>query len=59
MSASDVTSESAARAAIERDGYTGVRALSRRSDGLWNARALRGSTEVRVTVDSAGNVSAN
>lgn len=50
---------SAARAAIERDGYKGVHSLRRRPDGLWSGRALRGSSEIEVTVDAAGNVAAD
>jgi len=59
-SARDSADEKAmARAAIERDGYKGVHALSRGANGLWQARALRGTTEVAVTVDQARKVSAN
>lgn len=54
-----VSSQRIARAAIERDGYKGVRSLRRRSDGAWNARALRGSVDIEVTVDAAGNVTVN
>lgn len=61
--AADVTngdsSQRIARAAIERDGYKGVHSLRRRSDGQWNARALRGSLEIEVRVDPAGNVTVN
>jgi hypothetical protein len=52
-------SENAAKAAIEADGYKDVHALSRASDGTWTARALRGETEVSLSVDLAGNVSLN
>ena len=51
--------ETAAKAAIEADGYKGVRALARGSDGTWKAIALRGKTEVSLTVDPTGSVSAN
>lgn len=51
--------EATAKAAIEVDGYKGVRALSRGPDGVWKARALRGETEVLLSVDRTGNVSAN
>jgi hypothetical protein len=50
--------ESFAKTAIEQDGYKGVRGLVRGSDGLWHGRALRGATEVAVSVDPSGNVSA-
>jgi hypothetical protein len=52
-------SENAAKAVIEADGYKDVHALSRASDGTWTARALRGETEVSLSVDLAGNVSLN
>ncbi|MBX9945372.1 MAG: hypothetical protein K2Y40_14915, partial [Reyranella sp.] len=51
--------EAAARAAIEADGYKAVRALSHGPSGAWQARALRGSTEVQLSVDRTGGVSAN
>ncbi|SJZ45203.1 hypothetical protein SAMN02745126_01119 [Enhydrobacter aerosaccus] len=47
-----------ARKAIERDGYKDVQGLAKGSDGLWHAQALRGNTQVQVTVDRAGMVSA-
>ena len=43
---------------IEMDGYKNVQGIAQGSDGLWHGRALRGNTEVQVTVDRAGNVSA-
>ena len=52
-------SEAAAKAAIEADGYKGVRALARGSDGVWKASALRGQTEVQLSVGPTGSVSAN
>lgn len=57
--AGDFVDEGVARAAIEADGYKGVRALSRGADGVWKAHALRGQTDVTVRVDAGGNVSAN
>ena len=51
--------ETAAKAAIEADGYKGVRVLARRSDGAWKASALRGQTEVLLSVGPTGSVSAN
>lgn len=54
-----VSSQRIARAAIEHDGYKGLRSLRRRSDDLWNARTLRGWVEIEVTVDPAGNVTVN
>ena len=52
-------SEAAAKAAIEADGYKGVRALARGSDGVWKASALRGQTEVLLSIGPTGSVSAN
>jgi hypothetical protein len=52
-------SETAAKAAIEADGYKGVRALARGSDGVWKASALRGQIEVLLSVGPTGSVSAN
>jgi hypothetical protein len=52
-------SEEAAKAAIEADGYKGVRALARGSDGVWKASALRGQTEVLLSIGPTGSVSAN
>ena len=49
--------ESAAKAAIEADGYKGVRILQRAEDGGWRARALRGTIEVGLSVDLRGSVS--
>jgi hypothetical protein len=49
--------ESAAKAAIEADGYRAVRILQRGAGGEWRARALRGASEVGLTVDESGNVS--
>ncbi len=47
-----------ARRAIERDGYKDVRDVAKGSDGLWHAQAMRGNTQVRVTVERSGRVSA-
>jgi hypothetical protein len=52
-------SETAAKAAIEADGYKGVRALARGPDGVWKASALRGQIEVLLSVGPTGSVSAN
>jgi hypothetical protein len=54
---SDVSGESAAKAAIEADGYKRVKVLRQGVNGIWYARAMRGTTEVPVTVDAAGRVS--
>jgi hypothetical protein len=55
----DNMSEAAAKAAIEADGYKGIRALARGPDGVWKASALRGQTEVLLSVGPTGSVSAN
>ena len=52
-------SATAAKAAIEADGYKYVRALARGSDGVWKATALRGQAEVQLSVGLTGRVSAN
>jgi hypothetical protein len=49
----------AAKAAIEQDGYRNVRALVKSADGTWRGRAMRGSTEITVSVDASGSVSAD
>jgi len=46
-----------ARSAIEADGYKAVKNIVPGPDGTWRARALRGRTEVVLTVDRAGRVS--
>ena len=51
--------EAAAKAAMEADGYKAIRALARGPDGVWTASALRGQTEVRLSVGPTGSVSAN
>ena len=48
-----------AKAAIEQDGYRNVRALAMGADGTWRGRAMRGSTEIAVSVDANGSVSAD
>jgi len=50
--------DSFAKAAIEQDGYKGVRSITKGSNGSWRATAMRGTTEVILRVDANGNVSA-
>lgn len=57
--ARDDFGERAAKAAIEADGYKRVSVLGRNIDGTWRAKAYRGTTDVRLTVDGAGRVSAD
>lgn len=49
-------SEADARAAIEADGYKRPRMVNKGLNGIWHARALRGTTEVALRVDAQGNV---
>jgi hypothetical protein len=57
--AGDGSGENAARAAIEADGYKGVKVLRKGANGVWHASALRGKTTVMLTVDASGSVSAD
>ena len=50
--------EAAAKAAIEADGYKGVRILRKDVNGVWRATGMRGQTVVLLMVDSSGSVSA-
>jgi len=50
--------ESSARAAVERDGYRGVRDLTC-NDGRCTGQALRGQTEISITVEPDGSVRSN
>ncbi|MEI6204860.1 MAG: hypothetical protein WCP68_23175 [Enhydrobacter sp.] len=50
-------SDAMARNSIEKDGYRSVRGLVRAPDGSWHGRALRGGTEIAVSVDPNGGVS--
>jgi hypothetical protein len=56
--AQDDLDRRAAKAAIEADGYKGVSVLGKGPDGAWRAKAYRGTTEVQLTVDGTGGVSA-
>jgi hypothetical protein len=55
----EIAGENAARAAIEADGYKGVKVLRKGANGIWHASALRGKTTVMLTVDASGSVSAD
>jgi hypothetical protein len=55
-SGSPSVAELAAKAAVEADGYRKVRMVGQAADGRWTARAMRGSTEVGLTVESNGSV---
>lgn len=56
---SDGFNEKAAKAAIEADGYKGVKVLRKGANGVWHASGLRGGTTVMLTVDAGGGVSAD
>lgn len=49
--------DSAAKASIELDGYKNVRGLVQTPDGVWHGRAMRGRTEIAVSVTPDGSVS--
>ena len=53
----DAEQQSFAKGAIEADGYKFVGKIMPGPDGTWRARALRGKTEVLLTVDREGRVS--
>ena len=57
VSAQEELDRKAAKAAVEADGYKRVSVLGKTSTGAWRAKAYRGSTEVRLTVDGTGRVS--
>jgi hypothetical protein len=57
--AGDTGGENAARAAIEADGYKGVKVLRKGANGVWHASAMRGKTTVMLTVDASGSVTAD
>ena len=44
-------------AAIEADGYKGAKVLRQGANGIWYAKAMRGTTEVSLTIDATGRVS--
>jgi hypothetical protein len=52
----DPAGGAAAKAAVEADGYKGVKVLRKGDNGLWYAEGLRGSTKVLLMVDAQGNV---
>ena len=59
VKAQDNLDERAAKAAIEADGYKRVSVLGKSGNGTWRAKAYRGSTDVQLTVDSTGRVTAD
>lgn len=57
-SESNPRGDAQAKAAVELDGYKNVRGLVKGPDGVWRGRAMRGSTEIAISVDANGSVSA-
>jgi hypothetical protein len=57
VQAQDDLDRKAAKAAVEADGYKRVTVLAKLGNGTWRAKAYRGTTEVRLTVDGTGRVS--
>ena len=55
----DASGDNAVKVAIEADGYKGVKVLRKGANGVWHAKALRGKTEVMLTVDASGSVTAD
>lgn len=56
---SDVEGGTFAKSAIEADGYRSVKNIVAGPGGTWQARALRGTTEVVLRVHQDGRVSAD
>jgi hypothetical protein len=54
---SEGSGDSAAKAAILADGYKSAKVVRQGDNGIWYAKAMRGTTEVSLTVDAAGHVS--
>ena len=50
--------ESQAKSAIEKAGYTSVSALKKDDAGVWRGTATKGGTSAAVSVDFQGNVNA-
>ena len=51
-----ISSEAAAKAALESDGYKSIGSLRIGADGKWSGSAMRGDKQVSVSVDANGNV---
>ena len=60
MSSWTPTAESSyAKSVIQSTGYSAVNGLTRASDGSWHAVAMKNNNKVAVTLDRAGQVTAN
>ena len=57
--ARDALRAEGAKAAVEADGYKRVTVLGPGPSGTWRVKAYRGNTEVVVTVDNTGSVTAD
>ena len=57
--ARDVLRAEGAKAAVEADGYKRVTVLGPGPSGTWRVKAYRGNTEVVLTVDNTGSVTAD
>jgi hypothetical protein len=53
------TSDAAAKAMIEADGYKNVSSLVQGPDGSWHGLAMRGAVEVAISLDADGRVLAD
>ena len=56
-SADTTADNGAAKAAIEADGYRNAKVVRQGENGIWYAKAMRGTTEVSLIVDAGGRVS--
>jgi len=56
LPARDELTGTAAKAAVESDGYKRVTVLGPGPNGTWRVKGYRGDTEIVVTVDGAGTV---
>ena len=48
--------EAAAKAEVEKKGYTGVKSLTRDPAGNWAAKAMKNNVEIAVILEPSGNV---
>jgi hypothetical protein len=48
--------EAAAKAELEKRGYTGVKSLTRDPAGNWAAKAMRNNVEVAVILEPSGRI---
>jgi len=53
------TSDAAAKAMIEADGYKNVSSLVQGPDGSWRGLAMRGAVEIAISLDTSGRVLAD